>query len=96
MDKVVYTWPEDTAIPPKDIDLEKDSCYTCRYAIITIIGECTKWINGEYAHQGGYCPSTWWCKYYQRADDFTIGMNSFDWTKAIRIDVWIFGLLSAR
>lgn len=87
MNKVVYTWPEDTARPPKDVDLNKTSCSTCAWATITIIGECDKKINGEYVHPQGLCPSSWWCKHYEKADDFTIKMNSIDWSKAAKIDV---------
>lgn len=85
MSKVVYTWPYDTAIPPKEIDLEGNNCHTCKFAVITLIGECNKKINGKYVHQDGLCPSAWWCKYYQRASQQEIEDNSFDWSKAKRI-----------
>ena len=68
--------------------MSKKDCSTCEWATITIIAECDKKIDGEYVHFGGYCPDEFTCEYWEQADEFTIEMNSFDWSKAknIRVD----------
>ena len=88
MNNIVYTWPEDTAIPPKNKNLyDGKNCYTCKHAIITILGECTRKENGQYIHQDGMCPSAWTCKHWQQASKFEMEMNGIDWSKAKRIEV---------
>lgn len=81
---IVYTWPDDTE---KQLLKEGKSCYNCEYAVITLIAECSKKIDNEYAQQGGFCPSHLVCKHWKQASDDQIEINSFDWSQAIGIKV---------
>jgi len=64
------------------------SCYTCAYAIITIVSECCKNDeSGKYIHTNGLSPKEMICSYWEQADESLIRENSFDWSKAIRIKI---------
>lgn len=64
-----------------------ETCETCDHAVITLLAECSKMINGKHVHKGGLCPDEFTCKYYEEADRLTISMNSIDWENSVRVDV---------
>jgi len=64
------------------------SCETCKYAVITLVKECSKRDeNDEYVHTGGFCVDELICEYWEQGSELDIHMNSFDWSQAKIIKV---------
>ena len=65
------------------------NCFNCLYAVITLdiyeCNVCDEQIN--FIHPGGMCPETLYCDRWEQADEFTLSRNSFDWNKALVINV---------
>lgn len=64
------------------------SCYTCKFAVITIVSECCKSDEfGEYIFPDGLSPEEMVCDSWVQGREFQIRENSMDWSKAIRITI---------